>query len=405
MFLNDGDGESPRAKARFNPNGIQIIIVLGALALTAVGAFAAGYIAATGTATSSADLRLLRDVWNTVDREFYYPKPTDTERVYGAINGMLSTLNDPHTLFLPPVIAEHDAQVMRGEIGGVGAIVTTNEAQQFVVAEARLGWPAQQAGVQAGDIIVKVDDKDVTGLSLTDAVNLIRGPLGTQVTLTLKRPSQTEPVVVTLTRTQINVFGLMLQDNIGYISLGQFTATSPKDVEQQLKNLLEKKPRAIIFDLRDNGGGYLNESLDIADLFLTEGVIATEKTTHGENKTFPSKTGQIGESIPLVVLVNGNSASASEIVAGALKDRHRATLIGQRTYGKGSVQGIWQLEGGGQLRVTVGAWYTPNETPIQSVDGKPGGLVPDVEVTIPETPTPGVDPFRQAAIDYILKNY
>jgi carboxyl-terminal processing protease len=202
-------------------------------------------------------------------------------------------------------------------------------------------------------------------------------------------------------RGQINVYGTMLENGIAYLSMDVFNSTAPADVRAALEQLLPQRPRALILDLRNNGGGFLNESVDIADLFLGSGPIATEKLTSGETHQFDAQDGDIAESIPLVVLVNGRSASASEIVAGAIQDRGRGILVGQRTFGKGSVQALHMLSDGSQLRVTQGAWYTPNQTPIERRGDQPGGLLPNILVAIPPEPTPGVDAELEAARRYI----
>ncbi|CAG0996627.1 partial putative CtpA-like serine protease, partial [Anaerolineae bacterium] len=247
-----------------------------------------------------------------------------------------------------------------------------------------------------------VDGVEVKGKALDEVVTLIRGELGTQVRLTISRASVNEPFEVSVTRAQINIFGRILKDtDIAYISMAIFNQTAPADIQAQLEKLLPLKPRALILDLRGNGGGLLTESIQIADLFLTEGAVASEKTASGQNRQFNAKTGEIGESIPLVVLVNGGSASASEIVAGAFQDRDRAVLIGQRTFGKGSVQVLHILSDGSQLRITNGAWYTPNETPLEHTGDEPGGLIPDVAITLPDPLPMGRDLILEAAIDYI----
>lgn len=399
MFWNDNGERSSTTGMPFG--GLQVVIILSALVLTALGAFTAGYVAAR-PAVAASPRAVLDEAWQIVDREFYYPKPSETERTYAAINGMLASLKDPHTVLLQPVAAARDEQVMQGQVGGVGAFVGQSEAGQLVITEVRRGWPAEQAGVRAGDVILAVDGKDVTGMALADAVNLIRGPLGTEVTLTVKRVGARNLLNLTMKRDQINVYGTMLDSGIAYISVDIFNQTAPRDVEKFLRDLLAQNPRALILDLRGNGGGFLNESLEIADMFLPEGLIATQRSSTGETKRYTSKDGGLAEQLPMVVLVDGRSASASEIVAGALKDRGRAALIGQRTFGKGSVQTLHRLSDGSQLRVTSGQWYTPNETPIrESIDGQPGGLQPNIVVRVPERPTPGVDPFVNAAIQYI----
>jgi carboxyl-terminal processing protease len=383
----------------------QVLVVLAALVVTAVGSFVIGYVAATANSTGNVPaMKVFWEAWRLVDNEFYYDKPSQTDRVYSAISGMLASYQDQFTIFLPPAPAAADTQLMQGDLGGIGTRVGVDKDGQLVVTEAMIGKPAAQAGVQTGDIILAVNDKPLKGMTLGDAVSLIRGPIGTQVKLTLRRTGKIDPVIANVTRQQINIYGKMLPDNIAYISLSLFSRTAPDELEGELKRLLQENPRAVVFDLRGNPGGYFDEALRIADLFLTEGPIASEKLSSGESEKFSAKNGDIGENIPLVVLVDKGSASAAEIVAGALQDRHRAVLIGQQTFGKGSVQQLHTLSDGSQLRITHGAWYTPNETPIQR-NGEHIGLAPDVSVTVPETPTLNSDPILDAAVNYVKVHF
>ncbi|MCC7205806.1 MAG: S41 family peptidase [Anaerolineae bacterium] len=402
MYWGETNSAERSARAggkRVALTGGLLVLIVGALILTAVGAFAAGYYAARPVDQDA--LRVFDEVWALVERDFYYPLPEDKDRAYGAIQGMLATLNDPHTLFLPPVAAARDTAVMQGQMGGVGAVVSQNEAGEAFVVEVRRGWPAEQAGVRVGDVILKVNGEDVAGKTLDQTVALIRGLLGEEVTLTLRREGTAQPFDLSMERGQINVYGTMLEDGIAYLSMDLFNSTAPADVRAALERLLPENPRALVLDLRNNGGGFLDESLEIADLFLPDGPIATEKLTSGEQRQFVAHSGDIAERIPLVVLVNGRSASASEIVAGAIQDRGRGILVGQRTFGKGSVQVLHTLGDGSQLRVTQGAWYTPDQTPIERRGDEPGGLLPDIVVEIPTERTPGVDPELEAARDYI----
>jgi carboxyl-terminal processing protease len=382
-----------------------VLVVLMVLLVTAIGSFAIGYVAATANSTGNIPaMKVFLEAWKLADTEFYYEKPSETERVHGAINGMLATFKDPFTAFSPPAAAAANTQLMQGELGGIGVRVGLDDDGQLVVSEAMIGKSAAMAGVQTGDIILSVDNTPLKGKTFAEAVNLIRGPIGTKVTLEIKRFGLTEPLTVTVTRQQINIYAKMLPGNIGYISMSLFSKTAPNELENELRKLLQDKPHALILDLRGNPGGYLDESLKIADLFLPEGPIASEKMTTGERVQFSAHNGDLGEHIPLVVLVDAGSASASEIVAGALQDRRRATLIGQHTFGKGSVQKLHMLSDGSQLRITHGAWYTPNETPIQR-QGELVGLTPDVLVPVPETPQANRDPILDAAITYVKIRY
>lgn len=389
---------------------LSITRLVGTIFLIAAVAFAGGYLLATVVNAPSGDtLQVFREAHDLVNNEFYYNKPAEADQINGAINGMLAAFKDPYTLYLPPVQAAQEMTVMEGESGGIGAVVGTNDKNEMVITEVRLGWPAEAAGIKVGDVITAVNGDSIAGKTLSDAVSLIRGPLGTEVELTLRRAGTSDPIVVKVKREQINVYGTMLDGNIAYISMSIFSKDADQQIIAQLNKLLPQKPRALIFDLRGNPGGYLDQAIKVADIFLTAGKIASEKTSDGQNDVFNADDGDLGEKIPMVVLVNKGSASASEIVAGALKDRGRAILIGQTTYGKGSVQTIHALSDGSQLRVTHGAWYTPNETPITK-DGQPVGLAPDIAVEIPDSPDASEvgttnDPVRDAAIEYIDKTY
>jgi len=383
----------------------QVFIILAAVVIVAAGGFGAGYAVATANnARSTPDMRVFWEAWRLADSEFYYTKPSDQERVYGAVRGMLASYNDQFTLFTPPDISAANTQMMEGELGGIGARVALNKDGQLIITEALIGKPAAQAGVQSGDIITAIDDHPIKNLALADAVQFIRGPIGTQIKLTIQRPNVKNPLTIMVTRQQINIYGRMMDDGIAYVSLSLFSKTAPDELKAEVDRLLQQNPRVLIFDLRGNPGGYFDEAIKVADLFLPAGPIASEKLSSGDARKFNGDSGDLAEQIPLVVLVDKGSASAAEIVAGALWDRKRAVLIGQQTYGKGSVQVIHTLSDGSQLRVTHGAWYTPNETPIQQ-NGKNIGLKPDVVVNVPDTPEPNVDPILKAALDYINRYY
>ncbi|MBX3066605.1 MAG: S41 family peptidase [Anaerolineae bacterium] len=403
--MNTDYRNQPAGTLTFSITGLASTFILIALV-----AFAGGYLLATVVNTPAGDsLQVFREAHDLVNDEFYYNKPADTEQINGAINGMLAAFKDPYTLYLPPVQAAQEMTVMEGESGGIGAVVGTNDKNEMVITEVRLGWPAEVAGIKVGDVITAVDGDSIAGKTLSDAVSLIRGPLGTEVELTLRRTGTSDPIVVMVKREQINVYGTMLDGKIAYISMSIFSKDADQQIVSQLDKLLPQKPRALIFDLRGNPGGYLDQAIKVADIFLPAGKVASEKLSDGQSNVFNADDGDLGEQIPMVVLVNKGSASASEIVAGALKDRGRAILIGQTTYGKGSVQTIHRLSDGSQLRVTHGAWYTPNETPITK-DGQPVGLAPDIDVKMPDTPDATEvgttnDPVRDAAIEYIDKTY
>lgn len=402
MFWSEWERERPRQQAF--TGSTQLLVVVVALLVTALSAFVAGYVVALSSAQNN--LSLAEEVWRLTDRYFYYEKPDAKERLYGAIRGLLATFQDPHTLFLPPAPAERERTVMSGQQGGVGIIVTQTDDKRFVVTEVRRGWAYERAGGRAGDQIIAVDGESVADWTFNQLIDRVRGRLGTQVRLTVQRSGEAEPLTLTVTRQQINVYSQMLDGEIAYLTFTQFTSTAPGEIKAQLEALLAQRPRALILDLRDNGGGFLDEAIQIADLFLKEGPIAIEKTSSGQVKPFNARSGDLAESVPMVVLVNRNSASASEIVAGALQERGRAVLIGQRTFGKGSVQRLFTLSDGSQLRVTQGAWYTPNERPIERHGSEEGGLQPDISVELPSDGSrPQGDPTLEAALEYIRQHF
>lgn len=390
-------------------NRTEIVVIVLALLLTAAGGFAAGYFAGGSAEIGSAqakgpdDFGVFWEVWDYVESEFYYDMPSNSERTYGAIRGMLQTLGDNYTAFVQPSIAAVERENVEGSFGGIGAYVQANEFGQLVIAYPFPNHPAANAGLQSGDIILAIDGQSVENLTLAEGTALIRGRLGSSVRLEIFRPGSDAAFEVDVVRTEIEVPTVraeMLDNNVAYAALYRFNGVATRQLEVELERLLAENPAALIFDLRGNPGGLLDEAVSVSDLFLSEGLIATQRTSlFQEPRVFHSETGDAAEDIPLLVLIDGGSASASEIVAGALQDRERAILVGTPTFGKGSVQLIHDLSDGSQLRITYGAWYTPDE---QDLNGN--GIIPDVEVMLPEEIAPGEDPWLEAALDYIEQN-
>jgi len=389
----------------------EIIAIIIALVVAGGSGFLAGFATAAGsTAAATAqrgpeEFEVFWEVWDYVESEFYYDVPDTTERTYGAIRGMLNTLGDVHTAFVQPSIAEIDRENIEGVFGGIGAYVNLNEYGQLYIAYPFPGQPASQAGLQTGDIILSADGHSLENLTLAEGTALIRGPLGTTVHLQVFRPQTGEAFEVDVERAEIQIPTVraeMLDGQIAYAALFRFNGVATLQLESELTRLLAQEPRALILDLRGNPGGLLEEAISVSDLFLPQGVVATQRTTLlQEPRVFYSDTGDIAEDIPLVVLIDPGSASASEIVAGAIKDRDRGVLIGLPTFGKGSVQLVHDLSDGSQLRITYGAWYTPDE---QELDGT--GITPDILVELPEdTSTIAEDPWLAAAVDYINTTY
>jgi carboxyl-terminal processing protease len=314
---------------------------------------------------------------------------------------MLSTLGDDYTAFLEPEVAAVIQEDATGEFEGIGAFVDVDEEGKIVLVGIFEEGPAEQAGLLKGDRVLEVDGVSVVGRTLYEAIGLIRGPAGSAVTLLVERADAAAPFEVTVTRARLEIAiteSEMRNDGIGYIRLYEFSAPASQRMQAGLRELLSQEPRAIIFDLRGNPGGWLDQAVEVTDLFLDDGVILYERWSDGKEQVFEARPGDVAEEVPLVVLVDGGSASASEIVAGALQDRERATLIGEHTFGKGSVQRPFTLSDGSELRVTAALWFTPDE---RAIHGQ--GLLPDIEVLWPEEGVePDADPQLERAVEYIL---
>jgi carboxyl-terminal processing protease len=344
-------------------------------------------------------IQLFWDVWDIVRQSYYGDIPDIQTIIHGAIRGSLQTLGDQYTSFIEPRIAAIINEDASGEFQGIGAYVRMRDDGKLEIAGIIPNTPAEAAGLKSGDRVLAVDGQSIVGYSIYEAIALIRGPAGTQVTLLIERPGQEKTFEVTITRARIEiplVEAKMLEGNIAYIRLTDFSATATQQMTDALADLMSRNPKGLILDLRDNPGGWLDQALNVADLFLDRGVIATQRSKEGE-EVFRSRDGGPAESIPLVVLVNKGSASASEIVAGAIQDRGRGILIGEQTLGKGSVQRPYRLRDGSELRVTIAHWFTPNN---RAINGR--GLTPDIVVPWPENAKPGEDPQLDRAVEYLL---
>lgn len=350
------------------------------------------------------DYELLEKVLELLERQYYGEIPDSQTLAHGAIRGMLQTLEDPYTSFIEPDIAAVLNEDATGQFEGIGAMVTMRLDGYLEIASLIRGQPAEAAGVLPGDIILAVGDQSIVGLGLYEAISYIRGPAGTDAVLEIARSGEADPIIITVTRARIEIAVVeheMLEDNIAYIHLLEFDARAAERVDEALKELLAQNPRGLIFDLRGNPGGWLDQAIKVSDIFLDRGIVLIERDSSGEERRSYSYDGDLGEDIPLVVLVNGGSASASEIVAGAIQDRNRAVLIGETTLGKGSVQRQNNLSDGSQLRITITRWFTPRE---QDLHGN--GLTPDIEVKIEPAAEAGVAPEDtqlQRAIEYLLQ--
>jgi len=345
------------------------------------------------------DYELIQEILELLDEQFYGELPDRQALTYGAVRGMLMSLDDPYTSFIDPQVTAILNEDASGTFEGIGAMVTMRDDGYLEIASLIPGQPAEAAGILPGDIILAVGDQSIVGMGLYEAISYIRGPAGTDAVLTIARADEEESIIITVTRARIEVPIVeyrMLDDEIGYILLSEFDANATDRVQEALKELGRQNPKGLIFDLRSNPGGWLDQSIRVSDLFLNKGLVAIERDSSGREQRFYSYDGDVGEDIPLVVLVNRGSASASEIVAGALQDRGRAVLIGTPTLGKGSVQRPNALSDGSQLRVTIARWYTPNDNSIHG-----NGLEPDILVEFPRDTPPGEDPQLERAIEYL----
>jgi len=323
-------------------------------------------------------LKVLADVLAIVERNYVEPVNA-SNLINGAINGMLETL-DPHSSFMNPEVFKEMQTETRGSFGGVGFEITIRDKVLTVVAPIE-DTPASRAGIQPGDQILRIDGKSTKDLNLMEAVKLMRGPQGTQVTITIMRSGFTEPQDFTMTRATIpirSVRSKMLEEGYGYIKINQFIEKTHPDMKAALSQMESKDAtlKGLIFDLRNDPGGLLEQAVKVADEFLESGLIVyTEGRVEGQKMKFYAQKKAKDHDYPLIVLVNAGSASASEIVAGALQDHGRAVILGMQTFGKGSVQTIIPLEDGSAIRLTTARYFTPSGRSIQAQ-----GIVPDIVV-------------------------
>ncbi len=354
-----------------------LAIVLGGFAGIAAGLFMFGA-AADDRGETYRQLDLFGDVFERVRSE-YVEEVTDEDLIEAAISGMLTSL-DPHSTYLPPENFE-DMQVQtRGAFGGLGIEVTMENGLVKVVSPID-ETPASQAGLQSGDYITHLDGEQVLGLTLSEAVDRMRGEVGTDITLTILR-EDADPFDVVITRDIIRIRSVRhepLDHNIGYVRITSFTEQTEVGLEAAVEALtadVDGNLRGLVLDLRNNPGGLLEQAIAVADAFLVQGeIVSTRGRDEDSAQRFDAEGGDLIDGLPMVVLINRGSASASEIVAGALQDHGRAVLLGTETFGKGSVQTIVPLPGHGAMRLTTSRYYTPSGRSIQAL-----GIDPDIRV-------------------------
>lgn len=341
------------------------------------------------------------EAWNLVHERYVDQPVDDVKLMQGAINGMMESLGDKHTSYMDPLLYENQATQLQGSYEGIGAYVDTTGEYLTIISPIE-GSPAEKAGLKSGDQVIAIDGQSMTGVDPEDARSKVLGPKGTEVALTIYRDSDKNTFDVVITRGEITIAsaeGKMLDNGIGYVDINTFGDKTTPELRKTLDTLMQENPKGIIIDLRNNGGGYLTTAIEVGSEFIDQGVLMYEKYGDGKSDEYKALGKGRATKIPLVVLINEGSASASEILAGALQDYGRAKLVGVQSYGKGSVQ-IWQplSNDQGAVRVTIAKWLTPKERTIDGV-----GLTPDVvvEMTADDFQADR-DPQLDAAVETLL---
>lgn len=352
------------------------------------------------------NLSLMWAVWRLLLKHYIEPQDLQVQTMlYGAVGGLVRAVDDPYSVFMTPSENEAFHESLDGTLQGIGAELTLRQDQIIVVAPLK-GSPAAATGLQPEDVILAVDGEDIFGETLDEVVQRIRGPKDTDVTLTIRRKGGWEPREMTIRRARIEIPSVEYErketasGSIAYIEINQFADNTTEEVEDALQ-ILQKGPiDGIILDVRYNGGGYLDRAVDLVSMFLKQGKVVSVGRKEGEPEAHYVYGRPIDTTTPLVVLINEGSASASEILAGALQDHKRATIIGKKSFGKGTVQEIFELPGGSSVRITVARWFTPNGRDL----GKEG-IEPDIDVDLTAEDTEeGRDPQLEEAMEILLES-
>lgn len=346
------------------------------------------------------DFKLFWDTWDLLRQQYYDKKALDPQKMYyGAIQGMVAALGDPYTVFLPPTAQKNTKEELGGSFEGVGIQLGYNKDKRLVVIAPLNGTPAQRAGIKPGDMIIKINDQDTTNISLPDAVNLIRGPKESSVSLTIYRDGDKKPQDLTLARDTITINSVESSmktspkaKKIAYIKLSRFGEKTFEEWDKAVADILTQAPQGVVLDVRNNPGGFLDGAIYIGSEFLSSGNIVQQENGAGQKQGYPvNRKGKL-LNIPLVVLINKGSASASEIVAGAIQDANRGKLVGEQSFGKGTIQTTQDLPDNTGLHITTAKWLTPSGHWIHNT-----GLTPDVKVD------PGDDETKDLQLDKALE--
>jgi carboxyl-terminal processing protease len=392
---------------RSRRSDMSLWLVLPLLLVTLIGGLGGGFVlgrtgSSQGACTESEEVCAAFDAfwqtWNIAEERFVDAEAIDPEQMTaGAIAGMLDSLGDVgHTRYLSAEEAMRWDESLSGSFEGIGAYVDVRDGQTIIVAPIE-GSPAERAGVQPGDVVLAVDGEQTTGCTSQELATRVRGPAGSSVRLTIERVGEAAPFDVTVERAEVHVPSVswrMLPGDVALVRLTSFAADSADDMRRALSEAQEQGAQALILELRNNPGGLLNEAIGVASQFLPRGTpVLLEADRRGQREAQVAVSGGVALDIPLVVLVNGNSASSSEIVAGALQDAERATVVGETTFGTGTVLSTFRLDDGGRLLLGTQQWLTPNGRLIRNQ-----GITPDVEVTLDIDQMP-LTPAEAAALD------
>ncbi len=354
---------------------IKIIAVTILLAATIALSFGAGCVLGVKT-SPEPDLDIVEEAWSIIFQDYVERDQLDPNKLtQGAVRGMVEALDDPYTSYLDTTAYELWTRSIEGKFEGIGAYVEVKDEQITIVAPIP-DSPAEQAGIRAGDVILEIDGKSTEGMSLIEAVLNIRGPQGTPVALLVLHQGETEPEVIKIIRSEIELPSVdsEMKEDIAYIEISYFSERTAQELAPVLESITQEAT-GIILDLRSNGGGLLDTVIDVTSFFLNEGVVMDMVDNQGQHTIYSVKTSQITTDLPMVVLVDGYSASGSEVLTGALQDYGRATIAGARTFGKGSVNILRPLKDGSGLYITTARWFTPTG---RLIEGE--GLTPDYEL-------------------------
>lgn len=374
-----------------------VFLFLGLFSLTALGSFSLGLKVQKISQTcqgrvsglyqnipdylwKDVDFNLFWQVWQTLKKKYYKQPVLDTQLFYGSLAGMASSLGDPYTNFFDPELTKKFQEELSGTFEGIGAEIGIKKGQLMIISPLP-GTPAERAGLKPKDFILMIDDRDTTGMSVEQAVSLIRGPKNTKVKLKIWRKEWESPKDIEIIRDEIHVESIryqMLKNNVAYIKIIQFNGETSLKFATALQELLKNNPKGFIIDLRGNPGGYFDSAIDIASYWIPTGqtVVIQKSQNQTEDKFFSKKNGFLN-SFPTVVLIDGSTASAAEILAGALQDYGYAKLVGETSFGKGSVQDYEILPDGSSLKITIAEWVTPKGRSINQ-----DGISPDIKIEL-----------------------